>query len=289
MRELRLVLLGLAAVIALLLGGAFLTRAFKAPGSQGASSASAKAPSVSDALADADAAAPERPGPTLSPDALTAARSAVERAIADAPDYARFFDRLRLAFPSDYDTILIGLAARNGGKEVNVDVVMAEAVAALRKAHGTLAARSTDEALAQVYALQLKTMQALGQGDPHLCVALLYGANVAGFTAFSADHRALVADSAIATLDAMASGRGDHIERPAPSDADFKALDNALVAKGLTRPQIDTLLDGTVANPPVPDDAMCEAGQHYLEVLASLPPDLRARLYEFSVDLMAKS
>ena len=297
MRELRLVLLGLAAVIALLLGGAFLTRALRTPGSQSAASASVTpttvgAPGpVGDAAADG--ATPDKPDATLSPEVLAASRSALERAIADAPDYARFFDRLRLAFPSDYETIMTALAARNagrdGGKDINVDAAMAEAVAAQRKAHGALAARSTDEALGQVYAYQLKTMQVLAQSDPHLCVALLYGANLTGFAAFSADHRALVADSAIASLDAMASGRNDHIERGAPSDADFKALDSALVAKGLTRPQIDTLLDGTVANPPIPDDVMCAAGQHYLEVLAALPPDLRARLYEFSVDLMAKS
>lgn len=287
MRELRLVLLGLAAIIALLLGGAFLTRAFKAPTvSSGAAGGDANAVA---AIQPSPASETASPSPTLSPEALGAARTAVERAIADAPDYARYFDRLRLVFPSDHDAIVTGIAERTSGRDVNVDVVMAEAVAALRKAHGTLAAKSTDEALALLYAMQLKAMQALGQSDPHLCVALLNGANVAGFTSFSADHRALVADSAIATLDAMHSGRTDHVERAPPSDADFKTLDGALVARGVTRPQIETLLDDTAASPPIPDDAMCEAGQTYLAVLAALPPDLRARLYEFSVDLMARS
>ena len=34
---------------------------------------------------------------------------------------------------------------------------------------------------------------------------------------------------------------------------------------------------------------MCKAGQTYLETLATLPTDPRARLYGLAVDLMAKS
>jgi hypothetical protein len=66
-------------------------------------------------------------------------------------------------------------------------------------------------------------------------------------------------------------------------------LDHALVAKGLSRPAIDALLDGKQADPPLADAAMCEAGQSYLAVLATLPAEVRDRLYGLAVDLMAKS
>ena len=115
MRELRLVLLGLAAVIALVLGGGFLLRAFKVETSQPPQPvASSSAPSLAETPLRA----------TLSPQALTAARAKVERAIVDAPDYARFFDRLRLVFPTDYDAILNTIGEAYQGRDVNVGVFL---------------------------------------------------------------------------------------------------------------------------------------------------------------------
>ena len=213
----------------------------------------------------------------------------IERGIAASPDYARFFDRLRVVFPSDYTTILNGIAANTKPGEANVDLVMADAVMALRRAHGALATKASDAALEQIFKLQLREMQALAQRDPHLCVAFLYGASGKGFLGFAAEHRELVADAAIAGLDAMNSGRTDQIGRGAPSDDDFQSLDKALVDKGLTRPEIDELLDGKTASPPIADTEMCKAGQTYLETLATMPSDIRDRLYGLAVDLMAKS
>ena len=182
-----------------------------------------------------------------------------------------------------------GLAANAKDKDVNVDLVMADAVSALRRVHGALAMKASDPALDQIFAWQLREMQALAQRDPHLCVAFLYGANGSGFLSFAADHRGLVADAAIAGLDAMNSGRTDQVGRSPPSDSDFQALDRALVSKGLSRPEIDALLDGKLADPPIADPDMCQAGQTYLATLATLPPDMRGRLYGLAVDLMAKS
>jgi hypothetical protein len=154
---------------------------------------------------------------------------------------------------------------------------------------GALAARASDDALSQIFAMQLKEMRELEARDPHLCVAFLYGANGAGFLSFATDHRAIVADSAIAGLDAMNSGRTNQVHRASPDDSDFQVLDKALVEKGLNRPEIDALLDGKTADPPIADGTMCKAGETYLETLAALPADLRARLYGLAVDLMAKS
>lgn len=274
MRELRLVLLGLAAAMALMVSGGFLWRALNEPG----------APPVRQQQAT--------PSPTpeeVSP-AVRASRAALEALFAQSPDYTRFFDRLRLVFPTDYDRVLDTVAAAHPQlKDANLDVLMAEAVTALRRMRGTLASKASDDALGQIFALQLKEMRELETRDPHLCVAFLYGANGPGFLSFAADHRGLVADSAIAGLEAMNSGRSDPIQRGAPTDADFQAIDQALVNKGLARPQIDALLDGKVADPPIPDPDMCKAGETYLETLAGLPPEVRGRLYGLAVDLMAKS
>lgn len=266
MRELRLVMLGLAAVMLLLLAAGFIGRALHLSPSQ-------EGPAIA-----------TRP-PASDPVTL------VEAAIADAPDYARFFDRLRLAFPSDYEAIVTSFAAEHTqrGSEPDTDAMMTSAVAALRRAHGALAAKASDAALAQIFASNLREMKALGEVDPKLCVAFLFGAGGPGFSGFAADHRALVADAAIAGLDAISSGRSEQVDRTAPGDADFQILDQALTANGLTRAQIDALLDGKIADPPIPDANMCQAGQIYLATLATLPETNRDRLYALAIDLMAKS
>ena len=285
MKELRLVLLGLAALIAAVLGASFLARAFTHPPHRAVASVAASAPSVQSAPST-EGASPAIVPVSTGPD--TAATAEVERSIAGAPAYSRFFDRLRVVFPTDYATILNGVAASTKGNGVNVDLVMADAVAALRRVHGTMATKASDSALEQIFVLQLREMQALAQRDPHLCVAFLYGANGSGFLGFAADHRPLIADAAIAGLDAMNDGRTEQVDRKTPSDDDFNTLDRALVAKGLTRPEIDALLDGKAAVPPIADADMCQAGQTYLETLAALPPDVRGRLYGLAVDLMAR-
>ena len=256
MRELRLVMLGLAAVMLLLLAAGFVGRALH-PHAQPRN--------------DVDAST--RPA--------AVPRVAVEAAIADAPDYARFFDRLRLAFPSDYETIVASLALgpAQRGAEPDADAMMADAVTALRRVHGPLAAKASEAALQQIFASNLREMNAMGEVNPQLCVAFLFGAGGSGFSSF-------VADAAIAGLDAISSGRTEQVARTAPSDADFQLLDRALVAKGLSRPQIEALLDGKTADPPIPDAEMCRAGQTYLATLAELPEASRDRLYALAVNLM---
>ena len=277
MNRLRLALLGLAAVAALVLGAGFLQRAFH--GTHAA------------VEMQVPAQAALTPSVPQEPPAVIATRQKIEAEITGSPDYTRFFDRLRLLFPSDYDTVLNAVArGANGAAGLpSLDAVMADAVGILRKADGSLAAKASDEALAQIFVLQLEEMRALAQRDVHLCVAFLSGATGSGFLGFAADHRALIANAAIAGLDAMNSGRTDQVTRPAPPDADFQTLDRALTQKGLTRPEIEALLDGKTADPPIADEQMCTAGQSYLETLAGIAPDARSRLYGLAVDLLAKS
>ncbi len=274
MRNLRLALLGMAAVAAILLGAGFLQRALRD-----------NAPASTPPPPQQAVLAPPRDA------ALNGPRSRIEASIAASPDYTRFFDRLRLVFPTDYDVILDALAksAASSGKDPTVDAIMADAVAALRKSQGALAARASDQALGQIFTNQLDEMRTLQEHDVHLCVAFLYGVNSSGFLSFAADHRPQIAAAAIAGLDAMNSGRTDQIQRATPSDSDFQALDKALTDKGLARPEIEALLDGKNADPPIADDRMCRAGQMYLETLATLAPAPRGRLYGLAVDLMAKS
>ena len=276
MKNLRLALLGLAAIVALLLGASFLDRAFRVDPKPVVES---NTPGVS----------PPEAGSGQQTGALLETRRQIEASIADVPDYVRFFDRMRLLFPTEYETILNGIGQQAAGSKPSPDEIMADAVAALRKANGALAAKASDQALGQIFTLQLGEMRTLASRDVHLCVAFLYGASGSGFLSFAADHRPLIADAAIAGLDAMNSGRMDQVQRGAPNDGDFQALDKALMEKGLSRPEVEALLDGKSADPPIADERMCRAGQTYLETLATLPPQARARLYGLAVDLMAKS
>lgn len=283
MRELRLVLLGLAAVIALLLGAAFLVRAFTPQEKRVASHAP---PTIEPRVASPGLGNLDKTTPLQTAPAPPGARAAIERAIADAPAYARFFDRMRLLFPSDYDAVMNGLADTSGtSADIDVDKLTAAADAALRRKHGKLQAQASDAALAQVFSADLQAMQALSQRDAHLCVSYLFNASGSGFLGFAADHRDLVAAIAIAGLDAMNSGRMDADQRASPTDSDLQSFDQALVAHGLSRPEIEVLLDGKAANPPIADATMCKAGVTYLETLASLPPAMRSRFYGLAVGL----
>ena len=276
MNHLRLALLGLAAIAALILGAGFLERAFRAD-----KGAAPDVPSVISAPIDDPA----------SPAVQTPIRRKLDETIATVPDYTRFFDRFRSVFPGEYNAFLTALATDVARTAVapDADSIMTDAVIALRKSRGALASKASDEALAKIFVLQLAEMRALGKRDVHLCVAFLYGANGTGFLGFAADNRPLVADAALAGLDAMSSGRTDQIQRGPPSDADFQILDRALNAKGLSRPEIEALLDGKTADPPIADERMCAAGQTYLETLAGIDPGARAKLYGLAVDLMAKT
>src|ERR1700759_15535 len=69
-------------------------------------------------------------GPATAPispataEAHAAARRTIAAHIARVPEYQRFFDRLRLALPSEYETVLDSFADRlvATGKEQSVDI-----------------------------------------------------------------------------------------------------------------------------------------------------------------------
>ncbi|MGA8172448.1 MAG: hypothetical protein WB816_16675 [Methylocystis sp.] len=220
-----------------------------------------------------------------------AARQRLGALIAAAPDYTRFFKRLKETFPVDYASALDSFATRlvESKREESVDFYVSEAVRLLRQSRGVLAAKAELGPLSNVFDVQLTVLRAIGEQDPRLCVAFLYGATDQDFARFAATRRPLVADMALTGVEAIANGQAKKIERASPTEADFKMLETALLAKGLGKIEIDALLDGKMPDPPLEDARMCAAGQTYLETLHMLPEATRLRIYGLAMELMARS
>ncbi|MDE2363553.1 MAG: hypothetical protein KGM42_12810 [Hyphomicrobiales bacterium] len=296
-KDLRLLILGLIAAL-LLVGGVGL---FVVAGSSGdAPPLPQRADAAPPKETPPPAPTPSLPPPPAPPNAaadtagpppeIVAARAAVLEKIAAAPDVARFFDHLRLALPGEYETAIGALARRKiGGGDDTPDYYLSEAVKSLRQSRGALAAKADTPALANVFAEQLAVLNALSTRDPKACVDFLYGGASESFFKFSEENRALVADLAIAGLDAIVDGKTRNIARGAPNDADFQLFEAALQKAGLSAVEIAALLDGKTPDPPLPDAQMCKAGQIYLQTLSALPDPARTRIFALAIDLMARS
>jgi hypothetical protein len=268
---LRLALLCLAAVIAITLGISFI---FEANESNNVATSSA-APSV------------QEPS-----ESMVATRQKIATEIARAaPDYARFFARLKAILPNEYDEIFDKFAQQQlaGADMTNVDSLLSEAVHDVRLSNGVLAAKADGAALSHIFDIQLQMMQALAARDPRLCVDFLYGGASQAFFEFSAKNRKLVSDMALAGLEAIDNGRTNKIERQPPNDADFDQLETAMKGQGMNDAEVAAILDGKTPDPPIPDDRMCMVGQIYLKTLAALPEPVRLRIYGLAVELMARS
>ena len=271
---LRLALLSLAAGIAIILGASLLFQA-------DLTRKTSPLPTTT-----------QRQDQLVSPAQLHTARIKIEALIAEAsPNYLRFFSQLRQLQPHEYDVILDGFARQSidGVDMTNVDSLLSEAVRALRMSSGAMAAKADGPALSRIFDMQLAMMRALAAKDPQLCVDFLYGGASPAFFEFSSENRALIANMAIAGLDAINSGRVHRIERAPPSDKDFELLEHALKAKNLNQTEIAAILDGKNPSPPIANQRMCQVGEIYLETLAALPEPARFRIYALAVELMARS
>jgi hypothetical protein len=274
------ILLGLTASLAIAAGAAILVLAL-GPGSR----ETRPLPSVAER---APASAPISPA---TPEAHAAARQAIEGHIAQVPEYQRFFDRLRLVLPSEYETVLDSFADRlvATGKEQSVDIYLSEAVRDLRQSRGALAAKADAAPLGRIFDVQLLMLNALSEADQRLCVDFLYGGASESFYQFSARNRQLASDMALAGLDAIVDGQAKKNQRQAPTDADFQLLETAMAGRGLSQSEIEALLDGKTPDPPLDDGRLCRAGRVYLEMLKTLPEPVRLRIYALAVELMARS
>jgi hypothetical protein len=279
MNKISFVLLGLCSSLAMAAGVAVLVLALD-PDPRGA-----RSPSVADK--------PSSSAPTVqaSLEAKATARGAIEAQIGRVPEYQRFFDRLRLTLPSQYERTLDSFADRRAatGTEQPVDSYLSEAVRDLRQSRGALAARADPASLGHIFDVQLAMLNALANADQRLCVDFLYGGASEAFFQFSARNRQLASDMAVAGLDAIVDGQAKKNERQPPSDADFQLLEKAMAGRGLSQTEIEALLDGKTPDPPLADERLCRAGRVYLEMLKTLPEPVRLRIYALAVELMARS
>ena len=274
----RLLALATGAIVAICLGLGLVMMAL-GPGRKTAEAAH-EAPRIEAATA------PEPVDPQIS------ARDRIEQAIAATEEYRAFFQRLRQAFPADYAAAIDAFAEErpaSGVETASVDFYLAESVRRLRQARGVLAAKAEPVVLARVFDLQLDVLRAISAENKKLCAAFLYGGVDQDFHSFAARRRALVAEMAVVGLEAIASGQARQLERSAPSEEDFRALEKALASRGLRKPEIDSLLDGKTPDPPFDDKKTCTLGQTYLEALRALPEPIRLRIYGLAVELMARS
>ncbi|MCX7900323.1 MAG: hypothetical protein N2444_09625 [Methylocystis sp.] len=237
-----------------------------------------------------DAPAPGDAGQEVFPD-RGAARLAVERQIAATQEYAPYFARLRETFAADYEATLDSFATElaQTQQKRSVDYFLSEAVRRLRQSRGLSAAKAGSQPMALIFDTQLDVLRATAQEDARMCVAFLYGATTADFERFAQKRRALLAAVALASLDAIASGQAKPVDHEAPTESDFKLLEDALAGRGLAKGEIDALLDGKMPTPPLEDARMCAAGQTYFEVLKTLPEPVRSKVYGLALELMARS
>ena len=231
------------------------------------------------------------PAPIPSPPDAGEARALVLSRLADAPDYAPFFDRLRAEFQNDYNSLIARATANTvkSGRPPNPERLLVDALRTLRQTRGVLAAQAEAFPLGEVFAAQSAMLDVLASADPGLCTDFLYGGTSPKFMAFSATHRDVLERVAMATLNAIANGRQKRVDHAQPTAADFDQLTDALKSKNLSDDEIAALLDGKTFDPPLPEARLCEAGRTYLHVLNDMPEELRLRIYALSAQLLARS
>jgi hypothetical protein len=271
----RLLILGTSAVVFLCVGVAMLILATTPP--KRGEGVVAPPPAVKEA---------RRP-----PISEAQARQALDEALASAPEYAEFFARFAQAFPVDYAAATAAFKARIKavGHPDSADYYVSEAIRLLRKSQGGLVAKAEPGSLARVFDAQLAVMRAMAQESPRMCVGFLYGATSQDFEKAAASRRPLVAEMALARLEATANGQAKRIERGAPSPSDVKTLEKALAEHGLNETEIDVLIGGRTLDPPLADARLCAIGLTYLEALRAMPEAPRTKIYSLLLEQMARS
>lgn len=173
MNTLRFALLGLATLVVIFLGWTFLHQTSQSPGL-------------------ASAASGER---RTSSQEVAAMQRTIERSLASAKDYTGFFERLKATFPAEYDGFITRVAERaaDAGETANADALMIEAARDLRRSHGILAAKADGAVLDNFFGAKRAMLDALAAKNLTLCVDFLYGGGNGDFSAFSHDHRGLLA------------------------------------------------------------------------------------------------
>lgn len=281
--HLRIALLAIAAALAAAFGSLFLSSGPRntAP----AEPPLAARPVTTTPVADEPEAAPKTPAEAPSdPQRL----AALQDRLAEAPEYGPFLAKLRALYPADYDAA--AKAALSQGVETRddaADLFVSLAVQTLRRDRGLLGAKAGGAALDKLFDTHEKVLKQLQGDDPALCVDFLNGAPADRFAAFAASHRALMAEEALAGLEAIDDGAEKKIDREAPAAADFDDLEKLMLARGVDKAGISLLLDGKAPDPPLSDVQQCGNGVIYLDAMKSLPELQRYRLYALALEVMA--
>ena len=210
-----------------------------------------------------------------------------EQRLAEIPEFASFYGRLKIDFPRDYAAFLGRLSGN--GVSGGSNAAIWDAIRDLQQAQGILAARAGGPVLDRLFDARLAVLEGLAPLNARDCVDFLYGLTDASIADFTAAHRGLVATLADRTLTAIEDGRAQHRERVAPTPADLDALTVGLVARGVTPVETGVLIDGTTPDPPLPDARLCAIGRTYLDVLHGLPAEARQRIYGLAAELLARS
>jgi len=271
----RVLILGTSAVVFLCVGVAMLILATTPPKRSGVAVAPAPVAREARRLPISDAQAAQ----------------ALDETLGSAPEYADFFARFAQAFPADYAAATAAFKARLKalGRADSADYYVSEAIRLLRKSQGALVSKAESEPLARVFDAQLAVMRAVAPESPRMCVGFLYGASARDFEKAAASKRPLVAEMALARLEATANGQAKRIERGAPSPTDVKGLEKALAERGLNETEIDVLIGGRTLDPPLDEARMCAIGLAYLETLRALPEVPRTKIYSLLLEQMARS
>ncbi len=284
--QVRIALLALAAALATGFGSWFLASSGQPP-APAEEAPLAQKPVTTQPVAPEPAPAP--PAPTPENGAASAPAEAIlAEKLQQAPEYQPFFARLRGLYPADYDAATKAAIEHGDEKQANAaDLFLTEAVRLLRQTRGLSGAKAGGQALDHLFDLHLKVLRQLATSDAGLCVDFLNGAPADRFAAFTGANRPLMAEEAMAGLEAIDDGAHKKIDREAPSQQDFDDLEKLLLNKGLDKPAIGLLLDGKTPDPPLTDAQACHNGVVYLETLQSLPDLQRLRLYALALEVMA--
>ncbi|MCI4677927.1 hypothetical protein K9U39_09325 [Rhodoblastus acidophilus] len=215
-------------------------------------------------------------------------RAALEYKLKKAPEFAPFLTKLRVLYPSDYDSaVKLALAQGVETRDDAPDMFVGLAVQTLRRNRGLMGAKAGAAALDKLFDVHEKVLKQLAATDPALCVDFLNGAPADRFAAFSGAHRALMAEEALAGLQAIDDGAHKRIDREAPTSADFDELEKLMVSKGVDKAGVTLLLDGKTPNHPMTDALQCQNGLIYLDAMKALPDQERLRLYALALEVMA--
>lgn len=207
-----------------------------------------------------------------------------EDRLAEVPEFASFYGKLKTDFPRDYGALLDRM-----GTSASANAVIWDALRGLEQSRGVLAAQAGGMALDRFFDARSAMLDGLAPLNARQCVDFLYGMTDPSIADFTAAHRGLVATLADRMLDAIADGGTRHLDRPAPTEADLDALSAGLAARGLSPTEIGLLIDGTTPDPALPDARVCDIGRTYFTVLHGLPDDARQRIYGLAAELLARS